>query len=980
MIGSLFLALDIQPATANGTIYIRADGSIDPPTAPISTLDNVTYTLTGDISDPLVIERSSIVVEGAGQRVMGIGAEGSIGMYLSGNSNVTLVNMEITGFSYGIRLYYSSNNTIASSNVTASGRVGIDLYYSSNNSMLGNNVAGNVYGISLEVSSNNRIHGNIFTNDGLCVRMSYANSVENNTVNGRPLVYLEDVSDYNVQEAGQVILVRCHNIMVDGLSISETDIGIQLLETNSSIIAENKLANNLVSMYLWGSLNNTISGNNISDNFVGIWLYCSSNTRIFHNNFNNNTQQTKIDPDGYNAWDDGYPSGGNYWSDYNGSDFSNGPYQNETGSDGIGDVPYVVDSENQDDYPLMSSWVRFESQTIYIRADGSVDPSGAPIHRQGETYTLTSSITTAESGIIVQRDNVVVDFAGHSIQCFTGGYLGVDLSGRSNVTLKNAEISNYYYCVYLSSSSNNTVTGNTIDSQDIGVYLGASSENTVTDNYIAGYRAVYLESASGNIILGNNILGDKYAVYLGSSYNNTVARNSIDGWEILGPVYLSASYENVFSENNMTCHAWIGVHLLGSNRNNFSGNTIVCTAGVGVYLEGSSYNRFSGNRIPGYYYGIVFTSSSNGNIVSGNNITNQRADAIHLEGQSTNNKFYHNNFMNNAEQVYIDPGSGGIWDDGYPSGGNYWSNFADVDLYSGPNQNIPGSDGIWDHPYSLPFPNVDHYPLVQQSTPDSTPPGVSILSPQNTTYTTNSVPLTFTIDERTSWIGYSLDNQANATVVGNTTLAGLSEGSHMVIVYANDSSGNMGPSLAVCFAVDTNVHDLAITKINTNRTVISEGSSLNVTVTVQNLGTIQEEFNVTVYANSTEIGTFLSINLQSGSSVDLTLTWDTTGFAKGNYAISGYAWPVLREANLEDNTLVDGWVLITIPGDVNGDKKVNILDCILISNHFGHVDGNGHTHGSKEWLDCVNCDINSDSKTNVLDCIVLSNNFGQSWT
>jgi len=114
--------------------------------------------------------------------------------------------------------------------------------------------------------------------------------------------------------------------------------------------------------------------------------------------------------------------------------------------------------------------------------------------------------------------------------------------------------------------------------------------------------------------------------------------------------------------------------------------------------------------------------------------------------------------------------------------------------------------------------------------------------------------------------------------------------------------------------------------------------------------------------------------------VDPTLTWDTTGFAKGNHTISGYAWPVLREANLEDNTLVDGWVLITIPGDVNGDKKVNILDCILISNHFGHVDGNGHTHGSKEWLDCVNCDINSDSKTNVLDCIVLSNNFGQSWT
>jgi hypothetical protein len=111
-----------------------------------------------------------------------------------------------------------------------------------------------------------------------------------------------------------------------------------------------------------------------------------------------------------------------------------------------------------------------------------------------------------------------------------------------------------------------------------------------------------------------------------------------------------------------------------------------------------------------------------------------------------------------------------------------------------------------------------------------------------------------------------------------------------------------------------------------------------------------------------------------------TLTWNTTGFSYGNYSISAYASPAEGETDTEDNALVDGWVLITIPGDVNGDKRVNILDCILIANHFGHVDGDGHTPGSKEWFDCANCDINSDSKTNVLDCIILSNNFGKSWT
>jgi len=122
-----------------------------------------------------------------------------------------------------------------------------------------------------------------------------------------------------------------------------------------------------------------------------------------------------------------------------------------------------------------------------------------------------------------------------------------------------------------------------------------------------------------------------------------------------------------------------------------------------------------------------------------------------------------------------------------------------------------------------------------------------------------------------------------------------------------------------------------------------------------------------------------TVTLGSGTSTTLTFTWNTAGFAYGNYTISAYASPVEGETDTDDNTLVDGWVFVTIPGDVNGDKRVNILDCILIANHFGHIAGDGHTPGSKEWFDCANCDINSDSKTNVLDCIILSNNFGKSW-
>jgi len=86
---------------------------------------------------------------------------------------------------------------------------------------------------------------------------------------------------------------------------------------------------------------------------------------------------------------------------------------------------------------------------------------------------------------------------------------------------------------------------------------------------------------------------------------------------------------------------------------------------------------------------------------------------------------------------------------------------------------------------------------------DIMPPEINVLSPQNITYTTDAVDLTFTISEPTSWICYSLDGQANMTITGNMTLTGLPDGQHSIIVYANDTVGNMGSSDAVYFTVDT---------------------------------------------------------------------------------------------------------------------------------------------------------------------------------
>jgi hypothetical protein len=92
---------------------------------------------------------------------------------------------------------------------------------------------------------------------------------------------------------------------------------------------------------------------------------------IYHNNFVGNTIQASVDSASVsNAWDNGYPSGGNYWSDYNGTDLYNGPYQNVTGSDGIGDTTYSIDANNTDHYPLMYLWVVIPGD---VNQDGRVD-------------------------------------------------------------------------------------------------------------------------------------------------------------------------------------------------------------------------------------------------------------------------------------------------------------------------------------------------------------------------------------------------------------------------------------------------------------------------------------------------------------------------------------------------------------------------------------------------------------------------------
>jgi parallel beta-helix repeat protein len=361
MLISVALAFGILPSVApedDYAIYIRADGSISPPTAPIQRIGDV-YTFTEDIEFlSIVVERNNTIVDGNDHTLYGIAPDR--GLYLHRTSNVTVRKWEIEGHLFGIFLNDSSNNKIHSNRIHSG--VGIYLLRSNNNSIYGNTVTRNSFGIGLSGSSKNVISGNNITNNSVgIVRYwpSNNNNISGNTItdNGDGISLLGSSMEF----AG--------NEVISGNNVTHNGYGINLIASSNNSISGNNIASNLHGIRLgFESSNNRIHGNNIAENGVGWYslkgeginlVYNSSGNSIYHNNLINNLRQVTDDSwdetyllPSTNTWDKGFPSGGNYWSDYT----SRHPSAQELDASGIWDTPYLIDENNQDNYPLMEPW------------------------------------------------------------------------------------------------------------------------------------------------------------------------------------------------------------------------------------------------------------------------------------------------------------------------------------------------------------------------------------------------------------------------------------------------------------------------------------------------------------------------------------------------------------------------------------------------------------------------------------------------
>jgi parallel beta-helix repeat protein len=311
--------LRAAPHFPNGTIItIHNDGSIDPPSAPISNAENTYYTLTDDVNEPIVVERSNIVLDGAGHLVdvLGVG----VGILLVDRTNVTIKNVILANF---LTHNWTSNYAIRLSN-------------SSGNVLYGNTFINNEYGIYLISSSNgNRVFENAFT-DNYCALLVSTNSNSNNVT----------ANNITNKVHGIIVIASSNYNSISANNITSTQgSGITVYSSSYNNVFANNVTNSHVGLETDFSSNNTFSANNITNNFYGIYGSSNDANKLHHNNFINNTIQAYFYEPNSNSWDNGYPSGGNYWSNYTGVDIN---------SDGIGDTPYVIDFNNQDRYPLMT--------------------------------------------------------------------------------------------------------------------------------------------------------------------------------------------------------------------------------------------------------------------------------------------------------------------------------------------------------------------------------------------------------------------------------------------------------------------------------------------------------------------------------------------------------------------------------------------------------------------------------------------------
>ncbi len=388
--------------------------------------------------------------------------------------------------------------------------------------------------------------------------------------------------------------------------------------------------------------------------------------------------------------------------------------------------------------------------------------SQSPYYIEGDIYVDENITLTVEPGVDVRftpgyglyvdgninavgLPNKMINFTTNTSSPTLKEWKRIQINSTGHAEISYCNISHGNYSIYLSYSSNNNITNNIMFSYNVfGIYLDNSFDNLIIENEIfEGWQTgIYLKSSSYNHIISNDIYWSavQSGIELESSSYNNIMDNNIYSNSHYG-VSLYTSSNNSIINNNLSSSPNENIILSFSSNDNLILNNRIYNSAVGIDLDSSSRNIVTGNRIFSNPQIGIFAADSTYNIITKNNISNSEYGLYIFTCHY--NQIYHNNIMDNTNQA-LDDQDDNIWNDSYPSSGNYWSDFDEsgdgaYDDYKGPGQNVSGSDGIVDNgtiggggknPYVIDSDSRDHYPLIYPYMENSTylPKGWNLIS------------------------------------------------------------------------------------------------------------------------------------------------------------------------------------------------------------------------------------------------------------
>jgi len=452
----------------------------------------------------------------------------SVGIFLYESMNNSVTDTSLTNSDEGIYLLSSNNNTVASS-ILSNNSYGLDIVRSYNNAASDLEAFNNTYGVLLEMSGNNSLRNNNLTinqfNFGVVGTQLFdlVNDVDtSNIVDGKPVYYWINQHDEQIpKDAGYVAVVNSANITVAQLNVTKNVQGVLFAFTTDSTISQNNVTeNDQNGIVLYSSDHNRIYANKLAGNGVGVGTVDSSNNTIYHNNFMGDNVEA-LCYNSSNLWDNGYPSGGNYWINYTGLDLRRGVYQNEKGIDGIGDTPYVIGSHNKDNYPLMQHWTGHDITVISVMSTKTVIGEGfsykviVNVANEGDTaetfnvtaYANATVIGTQQITNLNGTDQNILTFGQNTTGLAYGNYTisahASPVPGETNIANNNLTVDSI--CVGILGDINGDGTVNILDA----IVLGSSFLATLNSrnwNSNADINDDGIVNILDAIIMGNHFL------------------------------------------------------------------------------------------------------------------------------------------------------------------------------------------------------------------------------------------------------------------------------------------------------------------------------------------------------------------------------------------------------------------------------------------------------------------------------------------